>query len=182
MPALFSLNHVAPKQSATLSWHLPSIFLLFPPHHMAKGKKKECMMGANAFIQLEVQLTQCVTTMVDGCTADSVTCHSTIEVQIPIHWQRPPTEGTHCKQINVRLKYQIPYRTKNCIEYNSPTMDKKYSSGVMTLGWWGGLVVGGSNSILKKKKCPVEINIWYERYWSCSHTQIIQDTYFNQYK
>lgn len=24
------------------------------------------------------------------------------------------TTGTHCKLINVRLKYQIPYRTKNC--------------------------------------------------------------------
>ena len=64
------------------------------------------------------------------CTADCVTCCSTTVVQIPMR-KLQSTAGTHCKQINVRIKNQIPYRTKNCAEYNKPTMDneQKYSSG-----------------------------------------------------
>lgn len=71
-------------------------------------------MGANAFIQMEVQLTQCVTTKVD------------VALLTPSHAAAPwksksqstdrellSTAG-NCKLINVRLKYQIPYRTKNC--------------------------------------------------------------------
>lgn len=43
------------KQSTILSWHLPPVSLLLPPHHMGGELKKE----------VEVQFVQRVTTMVD---------------------------------------------------------------------------------------------------------------------
>lgn len=69
-------------------------------------------MGANAFIQLEVQLTQCVTTVVDEAllTVSHAPWKSKSQSNDS---ELLSTAGTHCKQINVRLKNQIPYRTKN---------------------------------------------------------------------
>lgn len=65
---------------------------------------------------------------------------------------------THSKQINVRLKHQIPYRTKNCAEHNRPTMDneKKYSSS------WGSedcLQTLGCGRWPNGKICPSEVSL-----------------------
>lgn len=78
-------------------------------------------MGTKAFIQLEVQLAQCVTTIVD--LALLTLSHATAPRKSKSTARKLlSTAGTHCKLIIVRLKYVIPYGTKNGAGYNSPVI------------------------------------------------------------
>lgn len=111
--------------------------------HGRRAKGRECTVGANAFIQLKAQLAQCLTPMVAVAllTLSHAAAPWTPKSQSTDRglWS---TAGTDCKQINARLKYQIPHRTKNCTDYNKPTMDneQKYNPGwepedcIQTLG------------------------------------------------
>lgn len=107
MPALSSLNHVPSNKvpsSPGICHPSPFCFLLITWEESKREKR-----------ELEVQLTQCVTTVVD------------VALLTLSHASAPPqksksqstdrellsTAGTHCKQINARLNDQIPYRTKN---------------------------------------------------------------------
>lgn len=75
--SVFSLSFV-PKQRTILSWHLLLVSLLFPSHHMVMQVwGKECIHSAGS-------TTHAVCDHQGGyCTADHVTCHSTMKVQIP---------------------------------------------------------------------------------------------------
>lgn len=86
LPTLFNASSVfllsfAPKQRTILSWHLLPVSLLFPPHHhmvMRVAGGRECIHSAGS-------TTHAVCDHQGGyCTADFVTCHSTMEVQIPV--------------------------------------------------------------------------------------------------
>jgi len=86
---------------------LASVTLLSPASSSSHGDGaggRECIVGTNAFIQLEVQPTQCVTTTVD------IVLLTLSHAAAP--WQSKSkftdiellsTAGIQCKQINVRL-------------------------------------------------------------------------------
>lgn len=121
-------------QHHTVEWHLCLLSIMrpktkyhpllasatrFPPvsssSHGRRAKERECIMGANAFIQPEVQLTQCVTTVVDAAllTLSHAAAPWKSKSQSTAR-ELLSTAGTHSKLFDVRRKYQIPYRTKNC--------------------------------------------------------------------
>lgn len=88
--SVFSLSFV-PKQRTILSWHLLPVSLLFPSHHMVM----QVWGGKSAFIQLEVQLTQCVTTRVDIVllTMSHATAPWKSKSQMSKWWRTPGHSG-----------------------------------------------------------------------------------------